>query len=233
METLLPLSPKAWLALPACVAGGCLVDYALGWGAQSRAQSKGDLKTMQRGIASTVLPGAVLCAAVFGAAEQLVDLTTSGLLRGDVATAGDRVGVVARLAAAPALTLLYAINKIASQRGSNPSLVTGTPDAGGASAFDIDQRCLTNTHQQVVLHLAANVAYAAFGALEDTPAAHTASLAVPFLNTMLFVAGRIAFFYGYTSDPGNPARRGFGFCLTFAPSVLTLLWTAYRFISEV
>src|SRR5579863_10613732 len=103
-----------------------------------------------------------------------------------------------------ALCLLAGVGRIANRRFFVPDAIEGGP----APSIEIDQRYLQNTMEQLVLAIVAHLALVTIVAPE--------SIRAVAVLVMLFVIGRIMFWFGYHRS--GPARA-FGFATTFYPTV--------------
>ena len=117
----------------------------------------------------------------------------------------------------PALMLFAGIAAVGNGRFTSAAI---NPLANAESALmRVHLRYLSNTLEQFVLFLIASLVISTF---LDT---YTMKL-IPIL-TILFVLGRIAFWFGYLQ---NPLKRGFGMAVTLYPTFTMLLYDAYRIL---
>ncbi len=168
------------------------------------------LSSEQKGVLAGMLFAAVAALAAVGLGAGWNPL---GFYPGTPATWRLRVALGAGVL--PAITLVLAIGRLASQRFHTPADIEGGGPGAGTERARLLQAQLQNTLEQV---LVAVIAYAAWASL--MPA--TWLSAVP-LCSLLFGLGRVLFFLRY--DEGAAARSA-GFALTFYPSVLLLAGSA-------
>ncbi|HEY9632236.1 MAG TPA: MAPEG family protein [Coleofasciculaceae cyanobacterium] len=115
----------------------------------------------------------------------------------------------------PVLMLFTGIAAVANDRFLSPAI---NPLAGAESeGIRVHLRYLGNTLEQFVLFFIANLILSTF--LD----ANTIKL-IPIL-AMVFVLGRLAFWFGYLK---NPLYRAFGMGVTLYPTAAVLLYDAYR-----
>ncbi len=112
-----------------------------------------------------------------------------------------------------ALCMLAGVARIANRRFFIPEAIEGGP----APSIEIDQRYLQNTMEQLVLALVAHLALVTIVAPE--------SIRAVAVLVMLFVIGRITFWFGYHRS--GPARA-FGFGATFYPTVAVYAFLLFR-----
>jgi uncharacterized membrane protein YecN with MAPEG domain len=123
---------------------------------------------------------------------------------------------------APALMLMIAIARVASQRFSSEADIGGEAFTQASPRLRLLRALLTNTLEQSVLAFIVYILLA-----EVAPA--NAFLLTPTM-ALLFVMGRILFFAFYAKGAG---ARAFGFGLTFYPTVLGLLLAAWLLASKI
>ena len=115
----------------------------------------------------------------------------------------------------PILMLLAGIIAVSFNRFTSNAM---NPLTGAESALmRIHLRYLSNTLEQFILFFLASLVFCTF--LDS----HSIKL-IPILTT-LFVLGRITFWLGYLQHPLN---RGFGMVITLYPTVVILVYDAYR-----
>ncbi|MGI9423669.1 MAG: MAPEG family protein [Hyphomicrobiaceae bacterium] len=115
-----------------------------------------------------------------------------------------------------AITLVGAVVGNANARFFHPELIDGTPAKHG-SAFEISQRCLQNTLEQLAIFICAT---ASLSAVLRPSEVHI----LPIL-TAWFVFARLVFWVGYRLSPQG---RAFGFAATIYPSIGVLIFTFHR-----
>ncbi|HEY8077167.1 MAG TPA: MAPEG family protein [Labilithrix sp.] len=145
-------------------------------------------------------------------------LATSWFLTGARVTdlpLADRLGLAARCAVFPALTLMAGVLAVANGRYRSAAIDPLTCEA--TPAMRVDQRYLQNTLEQLVLHVVALFAVAADGS----------PLGMRLLPGLAacFVVGRAAFWLLYRRDP---MKRGPGFSMTMQPTAVALVFVAVR-----
>lgn len=133
-----------------------------------------------------------------------------------VPIASEPLEVWALCAAVASITLVGAVAINASDRLLNPELIDGARATPG-STFEIKQRCLQNTLEQLVIFVCAAAGL-------STVLARGELHALPIL-TAWFVFARVAFWVGYRLSPQG---RAFGFAATIYPSIGVLIFTFYR-----
>jgi len=141
-----------------------------------------------------------------------------------LAASHPRVGIVALEARlhllglsllGPLLALVVCIGRLANHRFATPEDLDGSGLTAGSARAKLLQSMLQNTLEQLVL---ASLVYLACTVLGSQ---RVVSM-VPFAS-VLFLAGRALFFWGY--DRGAPGRA-LGFGLTFYPTVVLLACAA-------
>jgi uncharacterized membrane protein YecN with MAPEG domain len=125
-----------------------------------------------------------------------------------------RVQVVALSVLAPALALAVSIARLATHRFRTPQDIDGSGLTSGTDQAKLLQALLQNTLEQLALALPV---YVAWGALAP---AHLVEVVL--MAALLFLLGRVLFFWGYRR--GAPGRA-LGFALTFYPTVFLLVST--------
>ncbi|XP_072173800.1 transmembrane protein 79-like [Diadema setosum] len=138
---------------------------------------------------------------------------------------GDRLVFAFRCLSFSALPLFFCVNKVGSQRFANMETLGAHPTAPVApsmTTFVTYQRILQNTLEQTLLHVLAVLGMASCLEVDRLQL-------VPLL-VLLFVVGRTFFFVGYVV---KPVLRGFGFSMTFIPSVLGILYSVHNVAWQV
>jgi len=115
-----------------------------------------------------------------------------------------------------ALCMLAGVAKIANRRFFIPDAIEG----GDSPSIEIDRRYIQNTLEQLVLAIVAHLALVTIVAPE--------SIRAVAVLVMLFVIGRITFWFGYHRS--GPARA-FGFATTFYPTVAVYVYVVSRMVS--
>jgi hypothetical protein len=164
------------------------------------------LSAPQRGVALGMVCGLVIAAASLGTAGLLQPF---GSLPDTVAA---RVQVFALSALVPAALLAACIARLAAHRFRTPQDLDGSGLTQGTEQAKLLQALLQNTLEQLALALPAYAAWAVFAS------AHLLDLEL--VAALMFLCGRILFFWGYAR--GAPGRA-LGFALTFYPTVLLLI----------
>jgi uncharacterized membrane protein YecN with MAPEG domain len=161
-----------------------------------------------------VVAGAV-AAVVFSLAffEVIFRMTDIGLNPHEAIGISVRLGYALKCEVFAALCLLAGVGRIANRRFFLPDAIEGGP----SPSIEIDERYLQNTMEQFVLAFAAHLALVTIVAPE--------SIRVVAVLVMLFVIGRITFWFGYHRS--GPARA-FGFATTFYPTVAVYVFLLFR-----
>ena len=148
--------------------------------------------------------------AIFEVVFRLTDIHLSPLVT---------IGVSVRLEYAlkcevfAALCLLAGVAKIANRRFFIPDAIEG----GDSPSIEIDRRYVQNTLEQLVLAIVAHLALVVIVAPE--------SIRAVAVLVMLFVIGRVTFWFGYHR---SGAARAFGFGTTFYPTVAVYAFLLVR-----
>jgi len=158
------------------------------------------LSTKQRGVLAGMASAVAVVALVLALA---IVLRPAGLLPVGSSLAG-QLAWAAMWLLLPALTLLFAVGRLAGHRFRTPQDIDGSGLTEGSDTAHIAQAVIQNTLEQVVLAALVYTAYSAIlprGWLAAIPAA-----------AILFTLGRLLFAWGYRR--GAPGRA-LGFALTF------------------
>jgi hypothetical protein len=126
-------------------------------------------------------------------------------------TLDHRLRLLGLCALVPAVSLAFAIARLASYRFRSPQDIDGSGLEPGSDRAHLLQALLQNTLEQATLALGVYAAWALIA-----PARGVALLPVA---ALLFVLGRSLFFRGYA---GGAAARALGFALTFYPTLVLL-----------
>ncbi len=164
----------------------------------------------QRKVLAGMVAAAVFSVAFFEVVFRLTDL---GLTPPGGIETSWRIEYALRWEVFAALCLLAGVAKIANRRFFIPEAIEG----GSASSIEIDQRYIQNTLEQLVLAIVAHLALVTIVAPE--------SIRAVAVLVMLFVIGRITFWFGYHRS--GPARA-FGFGTTFYPTVAVYVFLISR-----
>lgn len=162
---------------------------------------------------------------VLGGMALAVVLTAIVLLAAYILSMGgiDTVRLSAPVASAlAALALVYCIAAIAKKRFCRTDVIDGAAYDHPGSELAVDKAVLQNTLEQTVLAIAAYNGLAAV-------APSLAPVLLPALAS-LFLLGRVLFIFGYRKGAGG---RGFGFALTFYPTVAAFAIFVVAFIARV
>ncbi len=127
----------------------------------------------------------------------------------------ERVKLVLTSSMFASAPVVVAIIIVAAQR-LNPRLMVGhivRPN----SPLDINMRFIQNTFEQLILYFIAHLGVIKYAY------PHEARLLIAL--TILFLIGRLLFWYGYHK---NPRLRAFGFGVTFYPTVAIYIWLFLR-----
>jgi len=155
----------------------------------------------QRKVLAGMVAAVVFSVAFFEVVFRLTDIHLSPLVT---------IGISVRLEYAlkcevfAALCLLAGVAKIANRRFFIPDAIEG----GESPSIEIDRRYIQNTLEQLVLAIVAHLALVTIVAPE--------SIRAVAVLVMLFVIGRVTFWFGYHR---SGAARAFGFGTTFYPTV--------------
>jgi uncharacterized membrane protein YecN with MAPEG domain len=168
------------------------------------------LTTTQRRVAAGMAGGLATTLLVFSLSASLhpVDAKAVGL--------NARLAVVAAAILAPALSLVISIARLAKHRFFNAKDIDGSALTQGTDQARLLQALLQNTLEQTAIAIPV---YLCWGVV----ASH-AMLAMVAAAGILFLAGRLLFFIGYS---GGAASRAFGFALTFYPTLVLLIGCAW------
>lgn len=120
------------------------------------------------------------------------------------------------------LALLWAIATLAKHRFFTADDINGSGLTTGTVRAKLLQSILQNTLEQTVLCVIANLAWIA-------NAPHHLLIASP-VSIILFIVGRVLFPKGYAAGAGS---RALGFALSFYPSVLMCLASAWLFVDSL
>lgn len=164
----------------------------------------------QKGVAKGMAAGITITAVGIAAGILLL-----GPQCGGIGLAG-RLAVGAAAMLAPALTLAFAIARLARHRFFSPQDIAGSALSGGSDTALLLQSLIQNTLEQAVL---ATLAYLAWCVL--APGVAVAALPAA---SMLFLAGRLLFFNGYARGARS---RALGFAMTFYPTLALLLGSVF------
>lgn len=173
------------------------------------------LSESRRGVALGMAAGFATTVLVLGFAAML-SLPLADTLAG-------RLQLLVLAALAPALTLAVSIARLAAHRFRTPQDLDGSGLAQGSDTARLLQALLQNTLEQLALALPVYAAWALLAPVH--------LLAVVVAAALLFVLGRVLFFWGYAR--GAPGRA-LGFALTFYPTLALLVGAcvlAARFIA--
>ncbi|XP_062570209.1 transmembrane protein 79-like [Saccostrea cucullata] len=153
-----------------------------------------------------------VCAAVYFTVRN-IPLDTETLK-----TPQDRLTFTLRWLFVSSLPILFAIFGVLDVRGNTKAI---DPLQGGAEHLvELPNRILRNTIEQFSMHavgLLALTTYLDENCMSDIP-----------VLVVLFFLGRVFFAIGYKSSPMN---RGFGFGITFMPTMATYGYVLYKFIT--
>ena len=156
-------------------------------------------------------------------AASIVAITTTILLylyvqfptpRPDGAGVVERVVYALRWQTLSVLAVLWGVQAVGGQRAGTAAMNPMSPD--GDLSGTVGAKYLQNTLEQYLLHLLAQLILASF--IEG------AQIKIIPILVLLFVAGRVAYWFGYNNDP---MHRSFGFALTFLPTCVTLFYCLF------
>ena len=134
--------------------------------------------------------------------------------RPDGAGVVERVVYALRCQTLSILAVVWGVHVVGAKRRSSTAINPMAPD--GDLSGTVGVKYLQNTLEQYLLHLIAQLILASF--IEG------AQIKIIPILVLLFVAGRVAFWFGYNHDP---MHRFFGFGLTFLPTCVTLLYCLF------
>lgn len=164
------------------------------------------LRMEQRKVAMGAVPALMIALAVyyiFGSRARTEALDWSA------------VETAIKAALAPALCVMASIGKVANVRFFSANDIGAGTSIQHSQHLDIENAILRNTLEQAFL---AVILYVALATQVARPQPLIIALAA------LFVTGRLFFSLGYKRGAGG---RAFGFGLTFYPSAIGLLYTAF------
>ena len=165
----------------------------------------------QKGVAIRVAIAAL--AGIFG---LLLGATLTPHALGQTVTLHSRLSVAVVATLSPAITLFVCIARLANHRFFTPEDINGSALTSGSERARLLQALLQNTLEQATLAISVY-----FCSAIAFPSAFLGAIVA---GGAMFLIGRIAFFAGYKN--GAPSRA-FGFAVTFYPTVLLLVGTAY------
>lgn len=139
-----------------------------------------------------------------------------------VLSLGGRYALCAFSILLPALTLAFSIGRLAKHRFFSAQDIDGGALTRGSSMAVLLQVMLQNTLEQSVLALFAYASWCLLVPSQLLPAAPAAAV--------LFLIGRVLFFNAYAQ---GAKARALGFALTFYPTVLLLVGSAYFAVTAV
>ena len=134
--------------------------------------------------------------------------------RPDGAGVVERVVYALRWQTLSILAVFWGVHTVGWRRFSSTAIDPMSPD--GDLTGTVGAKYLQNTLEQYLLHLLAQLILATF--IEG------AQIKIIPILVLLFVAGRMAFWFGYNH---NPMHRGFGYGLTLFPTSATLLYCLF------
>ncbi|XP_048772828.2 transmembrane protein 79-like [Ostrea edulis] len=135
-----------------------------------------------------------------------------------VQTPCDRLVFALRWLFISSLPIVFAIFGVLDVRGNTKAI---DPIKGGAeNLVELPNRILRNTIEQFSLHAVGVLALTTY--LDERSMSNIRALVA------LFFLGRILFAMGYKSSPSN---RGFGFAITFMPTLVTYGYVLYKFVT--
>ncbi|HUR42271.1 MAG TPA: MAPEG family protein [Verrucomicrobiae bacterium] len=129
---------------------------------------------------------------------------------------GARARLLAVCALGPISMLVMAVGRLGNHRFHTPEDIAGSGLTAGTNKAKLLQALLQNTLEQLCIALPVYSAWALLAPPRLMVALPTAAI--------LFVVGRVLFFWGYAK--GAPGRA-IGFGLTFYPSILMLAGCFY------
>ncbi|QDG75339.1 MAPEG family protein [Labrenzia sp. PHM005] len=175
------------------------------------------LSEKQRGVLKGMVSALVVAVMVLAAGSQFLLVENFGETQGSI-----RLQVAAVALVPVALALMISIGTLARHRFFTPEDIDGSGLTQGTAQAHTLQAVLQNTLEQSVL---AFLTYCCFAALAPLSLLG----AVP-AGALLFVAGRVFFWIGYSK--GAPARA-FGFALTFYSTNLLLIACAIFAVTAI
>jgi uncharacterized MAPEG superfamily protein len=139
-----------------------------------------------------------------------------------VLSLGGRYALCALSILLPALILAFSIGRLAKHRFFSGQDIDGSALTRGTSMAVLLQAMLQNTLEQSVLALFAYASWCLLVPSQLLPAAPAAA--------MLFLVGRVLFFTAYVQ---GAKARALGFALTFYPTLMLLVGSAYFALTAV
>ncbi|NIJ75226.1 hypothetical protein FHT08_000274 [Xanthomonas campestris] len=137
-------------------------------------------------------------------------------------TLSPRLQIASLSAIAPTFTLVICIMRLARHRFETPQDLDGGGLTTNSERANLLQTLIQNTLEQLAIALPT---YTAWSILAPDHLVHLAPA-----SSILFLCGRILFFFGYRHGASG---RAFGFALTFYPTVGLLIWTTVLAIQRL
>lgn len=178
--------------------------------AEMKAKEKEELNKAIKWVYKEFAAGAAVLAVLYYTVRN-IPLDT-----GTLKTPQDRIVFTCRWMLISSLPLISAIFDVLNVRGTTKAI---DPIAGKSEHLvEVPNRILRNGMEQFLLHAIGLLALTTY--LDETCIS-----AIPVLVSMFFV-GRVFYSLGYKSSEKN---RGFGFFITFLPTLITYGYCLYKF----
>lgn len=178
--------------------------------AETKAKEKEELNKAIKWVYKEFAAGAAVLAVLYYTVRN-VPLDT-----GTLKTPQDRIVFTFRWMLISILPLISAIFDVLNVRGTTNAI---NPIAGNSEHLvEVPNRILRNGMEQFLLHAIGLLALTTY--LDET-----CMSAIPVLVSMFFV-GRVFYSLGFKSSERN---RGFGFFITFLPTLITYGYCLYKF----
>lgn len=169
------------------------------------------LNQQQKDVRIGMIAGAVFCLVWIWMGYGFIDIELPLWV-----TMGDRMAYVAKCELLAGLMLLFGVMAVAGQRFFSHKAIEGD-SRGLPKAITINLRYIQNTLEQLILLVITHMAYAA--------TADSGEMKIIPILVSLFIVGRICFWIGYHQ---GALSRSFGFAVTFYPTVIMMIMTAWR-----
>lgn len=178
--------------------------------AETKAKEKEELNKAIKWVYKELAAGAAVLAVLYYTVRN-IPLDT-----GTLKTPQDRIVFTFRWMLISILPLISAIFDVLNVRGTTNAI---NPIAGNSEHLvEVPNRILRNGMEQFLLHAIGLLALTTY--LDET-----CMSAIPVLVSMFFV-GRVFYSLGFKSSERN---RGFGFFITFLPTLITYGYCLYKF----
>lgn len=173
-----------------------------------------NLSQPQKDVRVGMIAGAVFCGIWVWMGYGFIDIEVPLWV-----TTGDRLAYAAKCEFFAGLMLLFGVIAVAGQRFFSDKAREGQTE-GLSPSITINLRYIQNTVEQLILLVITHMAYAA--------TADSGEMKLIPLLVSLFIVGRLCFWIGYHQ---NALSRSFGFAVTFYPTVVMMIITAWRILA--